>query len=796
VERLPEGRRGEEEIFTMNLAMKLSREYFLRVFRSCIFLFTTFSYQCLVLLVEANSFPVSAQVQPSLCATPGKDNSPAIAGVVNTYYPGTSISGTNITLGVRRGANIDIQVGDLLVVMQMQGNSAGVYEYAVAEQVSGNSVNVRGSNNGGLQNTYINSPANNLQGQQTFQVIRVPQYLNANISSTVTSAPWNGSSGGVVVFDVAQQLNLSGNIDVKGQGFRGGAGLRLGITPTTGQTLPFPETVYEALNAPSPVTSTTNIGANGSKGEGTAGTPRFIFDSVTNSLNPPGANEGYPGGSFGRGVFGNGGGGATDGDPAGNDININPLNGSTVSDVGNDENSGGGGGGNWGSGGKGGLTWFTKKDIGGGGGNQFSATTTSVIMGGGGGAGSNNDGAGSLPGGLASSGATGGGIVLVRAGTFTGQGTIDASGNDAPIQLTANSSVQFNDGGGGGGGGGSAIVTAQNSNATSLTVNVSGGDGSDIRRGIPHGPGGGGGGGFVATVNVPLASATTVTGGIAGSFFDIIIPSLDGSLVDDSGNYGATRGNGGNIQTSGTIPGILSGAECLRQPIIYKSVKFLQDNDNSGGATVGDDLQYTLTIINPTAAAIDNVVIRDRIPSQLQVLQNTNNQIQFPNGFQAASSLPTGSFNGTGQFIPLTNPNSLPPNSQLTLIYNARILAGVSGQVENVAGIDLTPNDVNTQPEIISDASDSTNPTQAGSGINPGIPDTNRDVNQSNNSNTDPTILVLQTFTLPPLNAKLYGIKRITNVTRNGISIPGVNFTQTIDDPSDPNVIELFGRVL
>ncbi|NJL63353.1 MAG: DUF11 domain-containing protein [Methylacidiphilales bacterium] len=321
-------------------------------------------------------------------------------------------------------------------------------------------------------------------------------------------------------------------------------------------------------------------------------------------------------------------------------------------------------------------------------------------------------------------------------------------------------------------------------------VNVSGGDGSDIRRGIPHGPGGGGGGGFVATANVPLAPTTTVTGGIAGAFFDIGIPSIDGSLVDDSGNYGATRGTDGNIQTSGTIPGIVSGAECLRQPIIYKSVRFLQDNDNSGNATIGDDLQYTLTIINPTAAPIDNVIISDRIPSQLEVLQDANNQIQFPNGFQAASSLLSGNFNGTGQFIPLTNPNSLPPSSQLTLIYNARILAGASGQIENVAGIDLTPNDANTQPEVLSDASDSTNPTQPGSGINPGIPDTNRNVNQSNSGTTDPTILVLQTPPLPPsppLNARLYGLKRITKVTRNGIPLAGVDFSQVIDDPSDPN---------
>ncbi|BAZ39781.1 hypothetical protein NIES4101_57370 [Calothrix sp. NIES-4101] len=762
--------------------------YLLKLIHCLILISTTFSHQGLILLLNTNK--VSAQQAPQLCATPGRDNSTSITGVINTYYPGTAISGTNITLGARRGANIDIQAGDLLVIMQMQGNNAGEYEYAVAEQISGNSLTVRGANNGALLNTYINSPANNLQGQQTFQVIRVPQYLNANISSNVTAVPWDGSSGGVVVFDVAQQLDLSGSIDVSGQGFRGGAGIRLGITPSLGETLPSPEATYEGLNAPSPANAATNIGANGSKGEGTAGTPRFTFNAATNSLNPdPGvANEGYPGGSFGRGAFGNAGGGATDGDPAGDDVNVNPTNSTVISAVGNDENSGGGGGANWGVGGQGGLTWFTQKDIGGRGGNQFAAASTRVIMGGGGGAGSNNDGAGTPPNGLASSGAAGGGIVLVRAGTFSGQGTVNASGSNAPIQLTSTSNIQFNDGGGGGGAGGSVIFTAQNTsttNPTNLSVDVSGGDGSDIRRGIPHGPGGGGGGGFVAA-NVPLAPTTNVTGGLAGDFFDIQIPSPDGSSVNDSGNYGAVGGGNGTIQTSGTIPGIASGAECLRQPSIYKSVRFLRDNDNSGNPTIGDDLQYTLTIINPNAATIANISISDRIPAQLQVLQDANNQIQFPTGFQAASSLPTSSFNGTGQFIPLTNSGSLPANAQLTLIYNARILPGTVGQIENIAGIDLTPNDANIQPEILADASDSTNPSQPGSGLNPGIADANRNINQPNNSNADPTIIIVQT-PITPGNVTLYGVKRITNVIRNGIPITGVDFSQAIDDPNDSN---------
>src|SRR5207248_20401 len=82
---------------------------------------------------------------------------------------------------------------------------------------------------------------------------------------------------------------------------------------------------------------------NGSKGEGVAGTPRYIYQSGAN-IGVPGANaaldtgvEGYLAGSHGRGAPGNAGGGSTDGVPT--------TNG---------DNSGGGGGGNGGSGGGGG----------------------------------------------------------------------------------------------------------------------------------------------------------------------------------------------------------------------------------------------------------------------------------------------------------------------------------------------------------------------------------------------------------------------------------------------------------
>src|SRR5204863_3741736 len=66
--------------------------------------------------------------------------------------------------------------------------------------------------------------------------------------------------------------------------------------------------------------------ANGSKGEGIAGTPRYLFQGTGTPLDT--TVEGYPNGSYARGAPGNAGGGGTDGEI-----------------VSNQQNTGGGGGG-------------------------------------------------------------------------------------------------------------------------------------------------------------------------------------------------------------------------------------------------------------------------------------------------------------------------------------------------------------------------------------------------------------------------------------------------------------------
>ena len=103
--------------------MKSSKSKFIRSFA---LLLTTCSYQGLLLLSEANFSPVAAQTTSQrLCAAPGKDGAGNnLAGIINTYYPGTAnvnAGATSIPVGTSTGAPTQIQDGDLLLVIQMQG---------------------------------------------------------------------------------------------------------------------------------------------------------------------------------------------------------------------------------------------------------------------------------------------------------------------------------------------------------------------------------------------------------------------------------------------------------------------------------------------------------------------------------------------------------------------------------------------------------------------------------------------------------------------------------------------------
>ncbi|OIR00977.1 calx-beta domain protein [mine drainage metagenome] len=491
-------------------------------------------------------------------------NSGAISGVINTYYPGTasaSAGTTSISVGSSSGASTGLAAGDLVLIMQMQDAAidtsntssygttssinAGKYEYAKVTAFSGSTLTLATA----LVNSYTHLAGSDSVAQKSFQVIRVPVYSSATLNAGITAKDWDGSSGGVLVFDVVGVLTLnSQTIDVSGKGFRGGGGHN--STSGSGSSSDYR-------------TPAKTNGANGAKGEGIAGTPYRIFDGST-TVN--GTVEGYPNGSNARGAPATGGGGGTDGNPTSND-----------------QNSGGGGGGNAGVGGQGGIGWcgafnanappnYGCSNSGGLGGKTTTLSASQLSLGGGGGAGTTNNATGSPGNGVATSGAKGGGIIMIRAGSLSGTATLIADGS-------AGNSTIVNDGSGGGGAAGAVLISAT-TGLSGVTISAKGGKGGDNlvppnNNATPHGPGGGGGGGYVITSGAP--ASCSVTGGSYGLTYI-------NTTNTPFGPYGATSGSAGSCVSSlnsGSIPGLTLGNGPCTSGTAHYAITYPNGNQKS-----------------------------------------------------------------------------------------------------------------------------------------------------------------------------------------------------------------------
>ncbi|HKN75891.1 MAG TPA: C25 family cysteine peptidase [Candidatus Acidoferrum sp.] len=640
-----------------------------------------------------NSATVVTVVQPLVCATPGNEGpGGTLTGIVNTYYPpkaagAVAAGATTIKLGTSSGAAKQIASGDLLLIIQMQDalinsantgaygdgspgdpatgstnfQSTGLFEYVTATSTvaagTGTLTFLGTGSGGGLLNSYVSAAYTaGANGQQTYQVIRVPQYTSATLSSGLVPLAWNGSVGGVLALDVASQLTLGGTVAADSLGFRGGGGKVLG--GGTGAN-----TDYRTLS--------TNA-ANASKGEGIAGTPYYLapatITTTTTAAVSTAAVEGLPNGSFARGAPGNAGGGGTDGDPANNDYN-----------------SGGGAGGNGGAGGLGGYGWNSYSGLnttdGGFGGSAFPATTSAVVMGGGGGAGTTNNGSyyissasnnancGANCTGIYSSGGAGGGIVIVHTGSVAGTGTITSNGQSTLSTL--------NDSTGGAGAGGTIIFFANNGGIGGLTVNANGGNAGDAWpneapggfSGQRHGPGGGGGGGVILLSGTP--TSVSVTGGINGNT----------DTVQDS--YGATPGQAGitaaNLLITET-PGTQSGAYCASADLAVT---------NAGTPNLvlaGSNITYTQVVANNGLMAAVNAVFTEAIPTN-----TTFQSLTMPSGWTCT----TPAVNGTGN-ISCTNPNVADlATSTFTLAVQVLASTGWGTQIVDVANVTSGTSDPN-----------------------------------------------------------------------------------------------------
>lgn len=560
----------------------------------------------------------TSSVLAQTCALPGGDGAATPGGgtgIVNSYWPVANGSfgpaTASLSLGTRTGAAVNLQPGDLVLVIQMQcanittadaltygdgiagepasghvdpasGCLAGRHEFVRAGAGTNASTLVLAGSP--LQNSYQQAAATNSAGRRSMQVVRVPQYQSAILAGGLTAVAWDGSTGGIVAIDVAGTLDLNGRtVNVDGLGFRGGGG-RSRSQDDAVQRFVWNDDTRHAT-----------------KGEGIVGTPRFVSEkrdpgsAARAAVTDLGTGwGGYPTGSasngdFARGAPGNAGGGGTYWNA-------------------NSDNGGGGGGGNGGPGGRGGVGWrsagyggvaadysnLTDKKWGFGGGALAAAGVARVVLGGGGGGGDNNGNSGTN-GHELSSGAAGGGIIMMRATTITGSGTLSARGARAADNAG-------NDGAGAGGAGGSVVMVA-NTWTASPAVDVRGGRGGDsfLAGDSGHAGGGGGGGG------VAILSGLAVVDFAGGA------PGLTNTAQSQPGGaqHGAEAGGDGarpTVTPASDTPGANAGYKCGAALQVSK--------DNSQVTyTPGGTGSYTVTLSNAGPGPALNYTISDSLPA-------------------------------------------------------------------------------------------------------------------------------------------------------------------------------------
>lgn len=498
-------------------------------------------------------------------AVVGRDGARTISNSgaeVNAYaaLTGSDVVGNDVVAGATTITVADLTTlnsnfsaalaqGDLLLIIQMAGatigtadtvtsnvsdygvfsnlGNAGHYEFVGVESVNTTSNQITVAC--GLKNAY------SVAGKT--QVVRVPQFTTLTIDSgaSIIAPAWNGATGGIVALHAETTLELDGQIDVTGLGFRGGTAATDKTTDAAGSGI----VTYRS--------ATSSDGAD--KGESIAG----FGTEYTNGRYGRGAPANGGGGGDSHNAGGGGGANAASGTGAawtGQGVMLSSVLGAAAwsldpdyqnnpAGVNTATNSVGGGRGGYSysdanlsplSVAPGDTTWLgdDRREVGGLGGHPLtSSPTTRLFFGGGGGAGDGNDA-------VAGPGGAGGGLVFVIAGTVSGAGSILANGHAGGNAVATSNG----DAAGGGGGGGTVVVHAASLSA--ITIAADGGAGgnqvgssSDVET---EGPGGGGGGGYIAVSGgTPKFS---VKGGVGGT-------TDRPPFINTFPSNGATAGNAG-----------------------------------------------------------------------------------------------------------------------------------------------------------------------------------------------------------------------------------------------------------
>ncbi len=211
----------------------------------------------------------------------GADGALTAAGVV---APNTTRSWATGTAGSRNlgvGGGAGFVAGDEVLVWQTQGSGAGTYEFAMVGTVESNRL-------------VLGQPLGSSYGSPGAQAVRVPQYTDVDVvaGGVLAAPPWDGTTGGVLVFRATGQLTVAGGglVDIRGKGYRGAPGHWCQPVPafqgegTAGPGIRSNSPNGNGGGGGGGENGCGNIGAGGGGGHGQAGAPGHTQGGSTHGL--------------------------------------------------------------------------------------------------------------------------------------------------------------------------------------------------------------------------------------------------------------------------------------------------------------------------------------------------------------------------------------------------------------------------------------------------------------------------------------------------------------------------------
>lgn len=224
-------------------------------------------------------------------------------------FPVTSLSASSATLSAAPDAGCLVP-GDRVLLINLQGTSTdlaniGRYELMTVASVSGGTVGFTAARTQALGNADGGETDLSTDAGQKVALFRVPELGDVVVgdAGVVTSAPWNGFTGGVVAFR-ALSLTVHGSVTAAGLGYREGdwsqddSDCTQSLTTGNGESITGPSEHSTSAQAggagglgAASIPFNSNGPLNASAGHGDAGEP---------GQNPNGRVVGPPGSAYGE----------------------------------------------------------------------------------------------------------------------------------------------------------------------------------------------------------------------------------------------------------------------------------------------------------------------------------------------------------------------------------------------------------------------------------------------------------------------------------------------------------------